>query len=303
MFDVEQSLFLDKEKETKDNHVFVAGLARSGTTVLLNAIYQSNQFASLSYADMPFILAPNFWAKINPTKKHAKLKERAHGDGIAITTDSPEAFEEVFWKTFDKSSFNREQYFKNYISLILKKNLKTRYLSKNNQNIRRLSDIKKYFPQSKILIPFRDPIQHANSLLFQHKKFIEEQQEESFVLNYMRWIYHSEFGLDYECISPFNLKYEDTMHLNHWLEQWYLTYRNVLELPIKQKPFYFIHYESLCNDSTVWIEVKKLLDLNKELTFPFKESQKNIEETYDHELLFQSNDLYKELQQRSFPIS
>ena len=135
------------------------------------------------------------------------------------------------------------------------------------------------------------------------KTDIEEQQEESFVLNYMRWIYHSEFVLDYECISPFNLKYEDTMHLNHWLEQWYLTYRNVLELPIKQKPFYFIHYESLCNDSTVWIEVKKLLDLNKELTFPFKESQKNIEETYDHELLFQSNDLYKELQQRSFPIS
>ena len=55
-FDVESSMF-SNEKQT-DNHVFVAGLARSGTTILLNALYESNQFSSLSYQDMPFILAP-----------------------------------------------------------------------------------------------------------------------------------------------------------------------------------------------------------------------------------------------------
>ena len=69
MFDVEQSIFLKKDDNFDDNHVFVAGLARSGTTMLLNAIYQSNQFASLTYDDMPFILAPNFWAKISPRQK------------------------------------------------------------------------------------------------------------------------------------------------------------------------------------------------------------------------------------------
>ena len=77
------------------NNVFVAGVARSGTTILLNAIYDSDEFASLSYADMPFVLAPNLWSKISSTSKHL-IKERAHGDGIKVSSDSPEAFEEVF---------------------------------------------------------------------------------------------------------------------------------------------------------------------------------------------------------------
>ena len=70
------------------------------STILLNAIYKSNVFASLSYSDMPFVLAPNLWSKISFKKKDLELKERAHGDGIKVSTESPEAFEEVFWKTF-----------------------------------------------------------------------------------------------------------------------------------------------------------------------------------------------------------
>ena len=124
MFDVEQSIFLKKDDLFEDNHVFVAGLARSGTTILLNAIYQSNQFASLTYDDMPFILAPNFWAKISSRKSHGELQERAHGDGIRVSTNSPEAFEEVFWKTFIDNSIIDDELFIKFISLILKKNNK-----------------------------------------------------------------------------------------------------------------------------------------------------------------------------------
>ena len=114
---------MDRRGNFNDNHVFVAGLARSGTTILLNAIYQSSQFASLTYDDMPFILAPNFWKKISPRKSHGELKERAHGDGVKVTTDSPEAFEEVFWKTFTDSSIIRDELFIKFISLILKNTL------------------------------------------------------------------------------------------------------------------------------------------------------------------------------------
>ena len=46
-------------------HIFVCGLPRSGTTTLLNAIHYSGLFASLTYEDMPFVLAPNIWKKIN----------------------------------------------------------------------------------------------------------------------------------------------------------------------------------------------------------------------------------------------
>ena len=48
MFDFEKSIFFKKDDKFDDNHIFVAGLARSGTTILLNAIYQSNEFASFS---------------------------------------------------------------------------------------------------------------------------------------------------------------------------------------------------------------------------------------------------------------
>ena len=52
-----------------ENHIFITGLARAGTTILLNALYKSNIFASPSYSDMPFVLAPNLWSKISFKKK------------------------------------------------------------------------------------------------------------------------------------------------------------------------------------------------------------------------------------------
>ena len=81
--------------------------------------------------------------------------------------NSPEAFEEVFWSTFPSKNPN---FFEDYIKLILKKNNKSRYLSKNNQNISRLDFLANNFLFI-ILVTFRDPLQHAQSLLNQHIKF------------------------------------------------------------------------------------------------------------------------------------
>jgi len=302
MFDVEQSIFLKKDDNFDDDHVFVAGLARSGTTILLNAIYQSNQFASLTYDDMPFILAPNFWAKINPRKSHGELQERAHGDGVTVSTNSPEAFEEVYWKTFGDDLKIREKFFIKFIALILKKNNKTRYLSKNNQNIRRLDLISEIFPRSKILIPFRDPLQQSLSLFSQHMRFGKEQNEDTFVRDYMKWIGHSEFGLDYKMIQSSNLQYPNESEFNHWLEQWYLTYKSVLELSAKHKEFYLIGYESLCGNPKVWANVKDLVGINQEITFLFKETKKVIGQTFDNNLSEKCYRLYESLSSKSFGI-
>jgi hypothetical protein len=295
MFDVEKSIFLKKDDNFNEDHVFVAGLARSGTTILLNAIHQSDQFASLTYDDMPFILAPNLWKKISPKKSHGELQERAHGDGVRVSTNSPEAFEEVFWKTFTDNSIIRDELFIKFISLILKKNNKTRYLSKNNQNIRRLDLISEIFPRSIILIPFRDPLQHAFSLYSQHVKFVKEQNEDTFVRDYMKWIGHSEFGLDYKMIHSSNLLYPNEKEFNHWLEQWYLTYKTVLELSAEHEEFYLIGYESLCNDPKVWVNVKDLLGINQEIKFLFKESKKVIGQTFDNNLSDKCYRLYESL--------
>jgi hypothetical protein len=297
-FDVESACV--SAAQTNDNHVFVSGLARSGTTILLNALYKSNEFSSLSYKDMPFVLAPNLWSKLSSNKHDTYLVERAHRDGIKVSIDSPEAFEEVFWNTFDYLDSESIEKFKTYVDLINQKNHKGRYLSKNNQNIRRLELISSIFPKSKILIPFRYPIQHAYSLLYQHKRFIEESRRDKFISNYMKWIGHSEFGLDYKMIHPSNLLYPNEKEFNHWLEQWYLTYKSVLELSAEHGEFYLIGYESLCNNPKVWINVKDLLGINQEIKFLFKESKKVIGQTFDNNLSDRCYRLYESLVSKSF---
>ena len=293
MFDVESSLI--SINHTNDNHVFVSGLARSGTTILLNALYQSSEFASLSYKDMPFILAPNLWSKLTFDKQDSNFIERAHGDDIKVSTESPEAFEEVFWMTFSQDRKDTKEKFSTYVQLINNKYKKKRYLSKNNQNIRRLKLITNIFPNSKILIPFRDPIQHAFSLLSQHQRFIEDSKNDKFISNYMKWIGHTEFGPNYIPIHNKNLLFKDYKNINHWLEQWYLTYQDCYKTLKNKKNVYFISYEKICNSEEFWLDLLQILNIKETYDFVFKESQKDVTLETNEDILNKGISLYKEL--------
>jgi hypothetical protein len=294
-FNIENSAISINPKN--DNHVFVAGLARSGTTILLNSLFQSGEFASLSYKDMPFVLAPNLWSKLTFNKQDNNFIERAHGDGIKVSNESPEAFEEVFWMTFAEKEIETKEKFKNYIQLVNQKYNKKRYLSKNNQNIKRLEFISNTFPDSKILIPFRNPIQHAYSLLFQHQRFIEYSNKDYFISNYMRWIGHREFGPNYIPIFKKNLYFKDNLNINHWLEQWYLTYQSCYENLKNKENVYFICYEKLCNSREYWLEILKILNIKETYDFDFKESNKVISLEMDENITHKVLTLYKELSQ------
>ena len=293
MFDIEQKIFVKDIDVGK--HIFITGLARSGTTILLNSLHSSNEFASLSYDDMPFILAPNFWTKITPFKTHDKNMERAHNDGIIVSTDSPEAFEEVFWMTFNDYEDSTIIKFEKYIKSVLYKNNLSRYLSKNNQNIRRLKLISNSFPDSIVLIPFRHPLQHSNSLFFQHTKFIDESIKDPFIKEYMQLIGHTEFGPCYEELESINLKYDNPSELDHWLEQWLLSYHAIMEIAHEQRNIYLVCYESLCSDKSTWQNLKKLVDLDEKTNYQFKESIKQIESSYDQALFDDCLDLYEKL--------
>lgn len=293
IFDAECS-FVSATSE-HDNHVFVAGLARSGTTILLNALYQSNIFASLSYADMPFILAPNLWSKLSFSKKDINYSERSHGDGIKVSIESPEAFEEVFWKTFSDKQNESINKFKKYVQIINYRYQKDRYLSKNNQNIRRLQLISNIFPNSKILIPFRDPTQHAYSLLNQHKKFIEDSKDDIFISNYMHWIGHTEFGPNYIPIHDSNMHFEDDLNINHWMEQWYLIYKNCLQQLNNNQNVHFICYEKLCSSTDYWHRILEILSVDSPYNFKFVESKKDLPLDTDNDLKKSALALYDEL--------
>lgn len=292
-FDVESSLF-SNEQQT-DNHVFVAGLARSGTTILLNALYETNEFASLSYQDMPFILAPNLWSKVSVAKQNVEFIERAHRDGIKISSTSPEAFEEVFWMTFDERDETTKEKFKLYVELINHKYKKNRYLSKNNQNIRRLELISGMFPRSQILIPFRNPIQHSYSLLSQHQLFLDWSKNDVFISNYMKWIGHTEFGPNYIPIYDKHLSFRDHLDVNHWLEQWLLTYQHCYTHFKHRNNIYFICYEKMCSSKDYWLDILKILNVEKLYDFEFKESYKTIPIDINKGIIEKASSLYSEL--------
>ena len=95
LFELEKMIYLKNKNIIKQSHVFITGLPRSGTTTLLNFLFSSNEYASLTYNNMPFILSPNFSKLFH--KKNITKKERLHGDGIDFDNNSPEAFDEIFF--------------------------------------------------------------------------------------------------------------------------------------------------------------------------------------------------------------
>ena len=81
--------------------VFVTSLPRAGTTVLLEALAALPEFAAATYRHMPFTLLPLLWTDASRRfQQAARPAERAHGDGLAVGFDSPEAFEETLWMAF-----------------------------------------------------------------------------------------------------------------------------------------------------------------------------------------------------------
>ena len=290
-FDFEKSVFLKGSKIEVKNPVFVTGLARAGTTILLEAIHESGEFASLSYSDMPFLMAPNLWRKIRKRDESQQKIERAHGDGIMVNANSPEAFEEAFWQTFTQQ--DGEDQFENYVRLILHSYQRNRYLSKNNQNVKRIDILQKVLPSSKILIVFKDPINHASSLLKQHIEFSKAQQEDSFIKDYMDWIKHSEFGLSYQPITSENLRHVNPDCIDHWLEQWYLIYDKLIKAYKGNYNVVFVNSDLLHAEGS-WQKISTFLAL-RSYDFKFKDMRRNVEVNYNQELHQKCKALYNKL--------
>ncbi len=280
-FSFDQSVGFEAGQDVKhDRHVFIAGLARAGTTILMRRFYESGGFCSLTYRDMPFVLAPNLWRRLRaltPPITTSK-KERAHGDGLQVDFDSPEALEEVFWRVFCGTDYIQKsslvpvkissevtRYFVGYVNAIIQSkgsHAPHRYLSKNNNNILRLHTIAKTFPNAILIIPFRSPLQHAYSLLRQHERFTKRNAGNRFEMKYMNWLAHHEFGGNHK---PFLFDEDeqankDEFSLEYWLEIWLRTYRYLLRSAPRQA--IFIGYDRLCEGEALWQCLEKHAEIN-----------------------------------------
>jgi hypothetical protein len=277
-FDIDQQLVGSDPKDIVEApHVFVAGLARAGTTILMRRFYGTGAYRSLTYRDMPFVLAPNLWGRIaQSSRRTVAASERAHGDRILVDADSPESLDEVFWRVFAGAGYIGKTHltphepdpettwdYVRYVNAVLNAQAgqARRYLCKNNNNILRLGTIRAAFPRALILIPFRHPVAHAQSLLRQHRNFSQAQTEDPFVRSYMRWLVHHEFGLDHR---PFQFDADGAARLarhvpdeiDYWLEMWCQTY-GWLERTAPADAI-FVSYEDLCRSEAVWRRLREM---------------------------------------------
>src|SRR5688572_15616347 len=231
--------------------VFITGLPRAGTTLLLELLYRTGEFCSFTYRHMPFILAPLMFGRASNASTGREI-ERAHGDGMHVSLDSPEAFEEVLWLTYLRDRIVAERAleplttemisteFENAFRATIRKLLaqdgsdsEARYLSKNNANISRLGVLSRLFRDSTIIVAFREPSAHIASLMRQHARFSTAHASDHFARRYMAWIGHFEFGLNFRPINFEGWLDDRAIDRQHtadfWLRYWIVAYRHALE--------------------------------------------------------------------------
>jgi hypothetical protein len=253
--DLEERLFgRELAAVPAERPILVTALPRAGTTVLLELLARTPTLAAHTYRDMPFVLCPLLWERLSRAFRRAAEapRERAHGDGLAVGLDSPEAFEEMVWKVFFRDRYradrilpwtgcgNREfvAFLRGHLRRIValrrrQKPSAARYVSKNNLNLARLPALWQALPDALVVVPFREPVQHAASLRHQHRRFLELHARDAFARRYMAGIGHFDFGAN---LKPVDFggwldvaPDRDPERLAFWLAYWRAAYRHVLE--------------------------------------------------------------------------
>jgi len=247
-----------------DRPVFITSLPRAGTTLLLEIFSRIPGIATHRYRDMPFVMAPVLWQELSRHfRKQTILKERAHGDGMQVGYDSPEAFEEVLWHAFWPQKYRpdgiipwsedeRNDEFRDFLVEHMQKiiALRTegqagagRYVSKNNANIARIGLLRRLFPDACIVIPFRHPVDHAASMLRQHRNFLARHASDPFSKKYMHDIGHFEFGQLHRPIRFAEAPDGDTETIEYWLKYWVSAFAHIASLQTQVIP---VSFEKLC---------------------------------------------------------
>lgn len=329
--DLEDRLYLKQTAPGAAKYpVFITSLPRAGTTLLLELCYATGEFATHTYRYMPFVFTPVLWRRLTKRMQTTgELRERAHGDGMMVNEDSPEAFEEMLWmahwdKPYAKNRIRLWQqsdnpdfvrFFRNHIRKVVylshsqQETPARRYVSKNNLNIARIDWLLSHLPTAKIVIPFRHPLHHAESLLRQHLRFLAIHESDPFARHYMAAIGHFDFGvnlrpvnfdnwLDNEALAP-------ATDINFWLAYWIAAYRHLLA---KSDPnIIFVDYDALCHDPQQTLgQLAEFLQLvqpenliRQQDRLETKSQRSNLVSNIQSQYSEQANDIYEQLKARS----
>lgn len=258
-----------------DRPVYVTGIARAGTTIVLELLSRHPELASHKYRDFPGQFIPTWWNR-GQSPESFTLEERAHGDRLQVTQDSPEAMEEPLWMAFFPHSHNPavsnvldhetkntafEKFYLDHLRKLLVVRNRPRYLAKGNYNLTRLAYLQNLLPSSRFVVVVRHPRNHIASLTKQHRLFCAGQKEYPRALAHLQHVGHFEFGLDRRAVCIGNDVAQQVIDLWQRGEEvrgtaryWASLYGWLLDQlehdPQLSAATRLVRYEDLCDDPT-----------------------------------------------------
>jgi hypothetical protein len=275
---LETTLVADRLEEVAiERPIYVSGLARSGTTILLEMLARHPDCVTHRYRDYPPVFTPWLWNRLLEfmPQKPVKPAERTHQDGIEVTPDSPEALEEVLWMAFfedlhdprrnaalDGRTSNPafERFYRDHIRKLLELRGGRRYLAKGNYNVTRLEYLLGLFPDARFVVPVREPRWHLASLMKQHALFCEGGRRRPESVRHLQRVGHFEFGLDRRPVNAGDTAaiervlacWRGGAEVEGWARYWSHIYGHVADRLAASPPLraatLVVRYETLCRE-------------------------------------------------------
>ncbi len=256
--------------------VYITGMPRAGSTILLRVLSGIPGVATHRYSDFPFLFTP-YWHNRALSRlggRGGAPVERAHADGIRVTPESPEALEEVIWMRFfrrvhdpavsnvlasDVSHPTFPDFYRDHLRKLLLVRSGQRYLAKNNFAVTRLQYIRKLFPDVRFIVLIRDPVTHIASLTKQQRLFSTRYAKDPRALLRLRTMGHFEFGPERRPVNPDDPDgtrtvagyWERGQEIHGWAWYWRLVYAFVSRLlgtdPALREATLTVRFEALCD--------------------------------------------------------
>ena len=263
--------------------IYVAGVARSGTTIVTEMLARHPDLTSHRYSDFPNVWTPYWrnWLAERTRRGPGRAVERAHRDRLFVTSESPEAVEELIWMAFfdglhdpsrdqrlDDSASNPafEDFYRDHIRKLVLVRGASRYLAKGNYNTTRLAYLHGLFPGARFVVPVRNPVNHIASLVKQDRLFRGQAAEDPRVGPHLARTGHFEFGPDKRCVHvgddaaarEIHECWDAGRHARAWALYWAGVYGCVLDTvaarPNLAEAVMFLRYEDLCREPETKID-------------------------------------------------
>lgn len=271
------------QAQTIDRPIFVAGVPRSGSTLLTELVAAHPNVTSHRYSDFPNFWTPYWrnWLADRVGRDRSAPVERSHRDRIRVNRESPEAVEEAIWMQFfdhlhdptrnqvlDHATENPafERFYREHIAKLLAVRGATRYLAKGNYNATRLGYLLKLYPDARIVIPWREPIAQVASLVKQDRLFSRMAAEDPRVPVQLARSGHFEFGPgkravqvgDHDAAHAIEQAWHSGDLAEGWARYWTSIYGAVLERietdPAVAAASMTVNYEALCREPQARLE-------------------------------------------------